>query len=177
MAVTRQEVAARQQPAQPVGTRDQSGSLAELVGVILDKGIVIDAWVRVSVLGLELLTIEARIVVASVDTYLRYAEAIGLTPLAASPPGQQQVTAGRENGHQAGRQPPSEDEVLRYLFEHPEGLQLGELQVHFNIPRQQVADIVNHLLEENRLRREEEHKLYLPVPRDEEYNLYLAEGR
>jgi hypothetical protein len=176
MAVSRQELAAGRQPAQPVGTRDQSGSLAELVGVILDKGIVIDAWVRVSVLGLELLTIEARIVVASVDTYLRYAEAIGLTPLAASPPGQQ-VTGDRENGQHAGRQPPSEDEILRYLFEHPEGLQLGELQVQFNTPRQQLADIVNHLVEENRLRREEEHKLYLPVPREEEVNLYLAEGR
>jgi hypothetical protein len=56
-----------------------STSLAEVVDRILDKGVVIDAWVRVSLVGIELLAIEARIVVASVDTYLKYAEAIGLT--------------------------------------------------------------------------------------------------
>ncbi len=62
-----------------------SSSLAEVVDRILDKGIVIDAWVRVSLVGIELLAIEARIVVASVDTYLKYAEAVGLTASAASP--------------------------------------------------------------------------------------------
>lgn len=56
-----------------------SSSLAEVVDRILDKGIVIDAYVRVSLVGIELLAIEARIVIASVDTYLKYAEAIGLT--------------------------------------------------------------------------------------------------
>ena len=56
-----------------------SSSLAEVVDRILDKGIVIDAWVRVSLLGLELLTIEARVVIAGVETYLKYAEAVGLT--------------------------------------------------------------------------------------------------
>lgn len=56
-----------------------SSSLAEVVDRILDKGIVIDAWVRVSLVGIELLAIEARVVVAGVDTYLKYAEAIGLT--------------------------------------------------------------------------------------------------
>jgi hypothetical protein len=49
----------------------ESASLAEVVDLILDKGIVIDAWTRVSVLGLEHLTIEARMVVTSVETYLR----------------------------------------------------------------------------------------------------------
>src|SRR5437868_4010157 len=87
----------------------ESASVAEIVDVILDKGIVIDAWVRVSVLGLELLTIEARIVVASVDTYLRYAEAIGLTPLAAPPP--RQAISGWENGQHAARQLPSGEET------------------------------------------------------------------
>ena len=52
------------------------GGLAEVVDLILDKGIVIDAYVRVSVIGIEVLTIDARIVVASVDTYLRFAEAV-----------------------------------------------------------------------------------------------------
>src|SRR5437868_6860846 len=50
--------------------------LAEVLDVILDKGLVIDAYVRVSVIGIEVLTIDARIVVASVDTYLRFAEAV-----------------------------------------------------------------------------------------------------
>ncbi|HHW18629.1 MAG TPA: gas vesicle structural protein GvpA [Firmicutes bacterium] len=53
--------------------------LAEVIDRILTQGVVIDAWARVSVLGLELLAIEARVVVASVETYLRYAEAVGLT--------------------------------------------------------------------------------------------------
>lgn len=55
-----------------------SSSLAEVIDRILDKGIVIDAFVRVSLVGIEILTIEARIVIASVDTWLRYAEAVGL---------------------------------------------------------------------------------------------------
>jgi gas vesicle structural protein len=50
--------------------------LAEVVDLILDKGLVIDAFVRVSLVGIEVLTIDARIVIASVDTYLRFAEAV-----------------------------------------------------------------------------------------------------
>jgi hypothetical protein len=60
-----------------------SSSLAEVVDRILDKGVVIDAWVRVSLVGIEILAIEARIVVAGVDTFLKYAEAVGLTAAAA----------------------------------------------------------------------------------------------
>ncbi len=55
-----------------------SSSLAEVIDRILDKGIVIDAFARVSLVGIEILTIEARVVIASVDTWLRYAEAVGL---------------------------------------------------------------------------------------------------
>ncbi len=55
--------------------RSSSSSLADVVDSILDKGLVIDAFVRVSVLGIELITIDARIVIASIDTYLRFAEA------------------------------------------------------------------------------------------------------
>jgi hypothetical protein len=62
-----------------------STSLAEVVDRILDKGIVVDAWVRVSLVGIELLAIEARAVVAGVDTWLKYAEAVGLTAAAAAP--------------------------------------------------------------------------------------------
>ncbi len=62
-----------------------NGGLAEVVSTILDKGIVIDAWVRVAVIGLELITVQARVVVASVDTYLRYADAVAATATAATP--------------------------------------------------------------------------------------------
>ena len=60
-------------------------SLAEVVDRVLEKGIVIDAFVKVSLVGIELIAIEARIVIASVETYLKYAEAIGLTASAAAP--------------------------------------------------------------------------------------------
>jgi gas vesicle structural protein len=55
--------------------RPSPSSLADVVEIILDKGLVLDAYVRVSLLGVELLTVDARFVVASVDTYLRFAEA------------------------------------------------------------------------------------------------------
>ena|ERR687886_2164569 len=57
--------------------------LAEVLDLILDKGIVIDAYVRISLVGIEVLTIDARIVIASVDTYLRFAEAVNRLDLAA----------------------------------------------------------------------------------------------
>jgi gas vesicle structural protein len=62
-----------------------SSSLAEVIDRILDKGLVVDAWVRVSLVGIELLAIEARVVVAGVDTWLKYAEAVGLTSSEAVP--------------------------------------------------------------------------------------------
>ena len=61
-----------------------SSSLVEVIDRILDKGVVVDAWVRVSLVGIELLAVEARVVVASVETYLKYAEAIGLTATASA---------------------------------------------------------------------------------------------
>jgi gas vesicle structural protein len=60
-------------------------SLIDVLDRVLDKGIVIDAYVRVSLVGIDLVTVEARIVVASVDTYLKYSEAIGVTGIAARP--------------------------------------------------------------------------------------------
>ncbi len=59
-----------------------SSSLVEVIDRILDKGVVVDAWVRISLVGIELLAIEVRAVVASVETYLKYAEAVGLTAMA-----------------------------------------------------------------------------------------------
>ena len=60
-------------------------SLIDVLDRVLDKGIVIDAWVRISLVGIDLITIEARVVVASIDTYLKYAEAVGLTPAVSRP--------------------------------------------------------------------------------------------
>jgi hypothetical protein len=74
--------------------RMQGGtSLIDVLDRVLDKGIVIDAWVRISLVGIDLITLEARVVVASIDTYLRYAEAIGITSQVARP-----ALAGRDDG-------------------------------------------------------------------------------
>ena len=64
--------------------RPAPSGLADVVEIILDKGLVIDAYVRVSLVGIELLTIDARIVIASVDTYLRFAEAVGRLDIASN---------------------------------------------------------------------------------------------
>lgn len=63
-----------------------SSSLADVIDTILDKGMVIDAYVRVSLVGIELLTIDARVVVASVDTYLRFAEAVNRLEIGSGEP-------------------------------------------------------------------------------------------
>lgn len=62
-----------------------SSSLAEFVDRILDKSIVIDAWVKAALVGIELLSVEARVVIASAEIYLKYAEAIGSQPAAGLP--------------------------------------------------------------------------------------------
>ena len=61
----------------PVERASGGTSLIDVLDRVLDKGIVIDAWVRVSLVGIDLITVEARIVVASIDTYLKYSEAVG----------------------------------------------------------------------------------------------------
>ena len=72
--------------------RTPSGSsLIDVLDRVLDKGIVIDAWVRVSLVGIDLVTVEARIVVASIDTYLKYSEAVGITGPVSRP---REVTSG-----------------------------------------------------------------------------------
>ena len=74
--------------------RSPSGSsLIDVLDRVLDKGIVIDAWVRVSLVGIDLVTVEARIVVASIETYLKYSEAVGITGPVSRP---REVTAGGE---------------------------------------------------------------------------------
>lgn len=73
----------------PAGT-----SLIDVLDRVLDKGIVIDAYVRVSLVGIDLVTVEARIVVAAIDTYLKYAEAVGTLPSVARP---QALSGGDES--------------------------------------------------------------------------------
>jgi gas vesicle structural protein len=167
MAVSYDRGPAPRPPAQRV---PGPGSLAELLNVILDKGIVIDAWARVSVVGIEILTIEARVVVASVETYLRYAEAIGLTELASPPPTQQAIEGrqaeGRQNGRNSNQQLPSPDDVYGYLEDHPDGARLGEVSAYFEAPRREMSRVVNELVDEGRVRQDEERRLYFPA--DEE---------
>lgn len=62
-------------------------SLIDVLDRVLDKGIVIDAWVRVSLVGIDLITVEARVVVASIDTYLKYSEAVSQTSPVSRPTG------------------------------------------------------------------------------------------
>lgn len=65
--------------------RERTASLIDVLDRILDKGIVIDAWIRVSVAGVELVTVEARVVVASLHTYLEHAHELGPTGLVSRP--------------------------------------------------------------------------------------------
>jgi gas vesicle structural protein len=79
--------------------RPRPSGLADVIDVILDKGLVIDAFVRVSLIGIEILTIDARIVIASVDTYLRFAQAVNRLDIGTSeaeglPDLMQDITSG-----------------------------------------------------------------------------------
>ena len=78
----------------PVERVSGGSSLIDVLDRVLDKGIVIDAWVRISLVGIDLITVEARVVVASIDTYLKYADAVGLTGLVSRP----QLAEGAEPG-------------------------------------------------------------------------------
>ena len=64
--------------------RSSSSGLADVLDILLDKGLVIDIFLRVSLVGIELLTVDARIVIASVDTYLRFAEAVNRLDIGSS---------------------------------------------------------------------------------------------
>lgn len=69
----------------PVERASGGTSLIDVLDRVLDKGIVIDAWVRVSLVGIDLITVEARVVVASIETYLKYSEAVGQVASASRP--------------------------------------------------------------------------------------------
>jgi hypothetical protein len=72
-------------------------SLIDVLDRVLDKGIVIDAWVRVSLVGIDLITVEARVVVASIDTYLKYSEAVGQVAPVSRPGGELTQSVMAEN--------------------------------------------------------------------------------
>ena len=78
----------------PVERAAGGTSLIDVLDRVLDKGIVIDAWVRVSLVGIDLITVEARVVVASIDTYLKYSEAVGASLTVARPA----LSEGRPEG-------------------------------------------------------------------------------
>jgi gas vesicle structural protein len=70
-------------------------SLIDVLDRVLDKGIVIDAWVRVSLVGIDLITVEARVVVASIDTYLKYSEAVSQASMVSRPAAE--ITAAHQD--------------------------------------------------------------------------------
>jgi hypothetical protein len=72
----------------PVERAAGGTSLIDVLDRVLDKGIVIDAWVRVSLVGIDLITVEARVVVASIDTYLKYSEAVAQVAPISRPAGE-----------------------------------------------------------------------------------------
>src|ERR1700761_2020818 len=86
------------QPGGGNSTRPQPSGLADVIDTILDKGLVIDAYVRVSLVGIELLTIDARVVIASVDTYLRFAEAVNRLDISQEKEGLPELVGDMEEG-------------------------------------------------------------------------------
>jgi gas vesicle structural protein len=76
-------VMARESSAGYITRAPRSSGLADVLEILLDRGLVLDAYVRVSLVGIELLTIDLRVVIASVDTYLRFAEAVNRLDLRA----------------------------------------------------------------------------------------------
>jgi hypothetical protein len=154
------------------------GTLADILDRVLDKGIVIDAWAAVSLLGVEILTIQAKVVVASVETYLKYADAIAAVgtqpaekpkpieasaapkppamPLAAKP-----KALAEPNAPQA--ELPSADELTKYLGEHAGGLRLEQLAEHFHASPKALEEAVGHLVEAHKARRDHDRSVILPA--------------
>jgi gas vesicle structural protein len=119
---------------------------------------VVDVWVRVSIIGIEILTVEVRAVIASVDTYLRYAEAIGLTALAAAPR-QEQISAP---ALLPGIGAPTDEEILSYLEAHPEGVRLSELQAYFGADRSELESILTGLVADGVAQMDPQRRVYMP---------------
>jgi hypothetical protein len=160
-------------------TTPGGGALGEVLDRVLDKGIVIDAWAAVSLLGIEIVSIQAQVVVASVETYLKYARAMSAItlPEVEAPKKAAFKTSAAEASHApAGRAPkamgerprpgeflPSEDELVKYVGEHSGGLRLEQLAEHFHAPREQLEEAVSHLVDERKVRRDPARDLFLPA--------------
>ncbi|SEU38392.1 gas vesicle protein GvpJ [Nonomuraea wenchangensis] len=100
------------------GGKSSSSGLADVIDTILDKGLVIDAYVRVSLVGIEILTIDARVVIASVDTYLRFAEAVNRLDLTKTEKGLPEAVAQVTGGQSAEAGPADEHkEVIQGVLE------------------------------------------------------------
>lgn len=112
----------------------RSLSLWDLIDRILDKGLVIDAYISVSVVGIELLVVRARIVVASVETFLRYAAAMGLY---GEPGGVLQRGASRRQQQQLGQQPQQQQQQPQQQSGQQQ--QLNQLLQQLQQPLQQLA--------------------------------------
>lgn len=154
------------------------GTLADILDRVLDKGIVIEAWATVSLLGIEILGVKAQVVVASVETYLKYANLVtsGGQAAATTPAPEVKATEPAPPEPAAKAAPPvekprttprlpSEDELVKYLTEHASGLRLDQMGEHFHVPPEQIEAAVVHLVEEHRVRKDEARKLFLPVGR------------
>ncbi len=153
------------------------GALGEVLDRVLDKGIVIDAWAAVSLLGIEIVSIQAQVVVASVETYLKYAQAIsslGAPPAEAS---KAPAALGASGAEAPAAQPPKslaeeprpverrpfEDEVVKYLGEHSGGLGFDALEEHFHASRAELEKAVTHLVDEHKVRKDPARDVFLPA--------------
>jgi anionic cell wall polymer biosynthesis LytR-Cps2A-Psr (LCP) family protein len=106
-----------------ISTQDRGpsgGALTEVVQLILDRGVVIDAFVRVSLVGIETLTVDARVVMASVDTYLRYADAVGRVNLDTRKPAVPEVLEGRQAKAAIEAAPDQNGDVVGEVLGQPE---------------------------------------------------------
>jgi gas vesicle structural protein len=111
----------------------RSSGLADVLEILLDRGLVIDAYVRISLVGIELLTVDLRVVIASVDTYLRFAEAVNRLDLA-----QNEVSKFQELQVERSEEPPTTEQEL-------EGVDMASIK-----EVQKVADGLEQLVSELR---------------------------
>ena len=106
--------------------RSSSAGLYEILDLILDKGLVVDVFVRVSLIGIEILSVDARIVIASVDTYLRFAEAVNRLDLketeVAGLPELQEDVAEEVVEHKVEKVKEKPEEEAKGLFDELKGL-------------------------------------------------------
>ncbi len=141
------------------------GALAEVLDRVLDKGIVIDAWASVSLLGIEIVGVKAQVVVASVETYLKYATAVSALNMP-----QEQKPAAKQMPSEAkpAAQLPSAEDVMSYLSEHTGGLRLEQMAEHFHAPKKLLEEKVGQLVNERKVRRDQARSLVLPAASSKE---------